>query len=205
MAITGAAVAYSVVGGLVLFSGIKGSSIADTARAVITGNLSGVAQTEGITIPVGDDVSASGAVIPASSNAIVADALKYVGNRYVFGGTPGTDKGVDNGTDCSGFVNMVVGRDLGIAIPGYTAGQYTGSVHGPTTEVWLMWNGATTIPLSQAQPGDLACFLTHMGIFTDTGTHFVSALDTHDGVLVTTVAGGTPTGEELHVRRLVDA
>lgn len=39
MAITGAAVAYSAVGGLVLYSGIKGATLADTAKAVLAGNL----------------------------------------------------------------------------------------------------------------------------------------------------------------------
>ena len=200
MAFTGAAVAYTVVGGLVLFSGIRGYTVADTAKAVLTGNLSGLQSTETVSF---DDTS-SGTPQAGSSNDIVADALKYVGNKYVWGGTPGTTKGVNNGTDCSGFVNMVVGRDMGLSIPGFKAGDYDGSSHGPTTEVWLMWNGANTIPNSQAQAGDLACWVTHMGIFTDSG-HVVSSLDTIDGVKLTTVAGATPTGEELHVRRLVDA
>jgi hypothetical protein len=36
----GASIAYSVGGGLILFSGIKGATIVDTAKAVLSGNLS---------------------------------------------------------------------------------------------------------------------------------------------------------------------
>jgi Phage tail lysozyme len=49
VSLSGAAVAYSVVGGLVLYSGIKGATIADTASAVLTGNLT-VSNTEPIDV-----------------------------------------------------------------------------------------------------------------------------------------------------------
>jgi len=39
MAISGGAVAYTAVGGLVLYSGIKGATLTDTAKAVLAGNL----------------------------------------------------------------------------------------------------------------------------------------------------------------------
>lgn len=48
MALNGYAVAYCVGGGLVLYSGIKGASIADTVSAVLKGNLT-VSNTEPIT------------------------------------------------------------------------------------------------------------------------------------------------------------
>lgn len=47
MAIKGASVAYCVGGGLILYSGIKGATIADTVKAVLAGNLN-VSNTEGI-------------------------------------------------------------------------------------------------------------------------------------------------------------
>lgn len=203
MPLSAAPVAYCVVGGLVLYSGIKGATIADTVGAVLSGNLT-VKDTETISVDngsgAGDSVSPTG-----SPNSIVSDAMTYNGDRYVWGGIPGTVKGQNNGTDCSGFVNMVVGRDLGLPIPGYPAGKYNGNSHGPVTQVWLLWDGAKTISLKDAQPGDLACFQTHMGIFIDAGQHFISSLDTKDGVKVTTVAGGTPGGEKLYVRRLNNA
>jgi cell wall-associated NlpC family hydrolase len=204
MSVTAASVAYATVGGLVLYSGIKGASLAATAKGVLSGNLS-LTDTQVIGTPSIGETGSSGNSSPtapasASNSAIVADAMKYVGNKYVWGGTPGTTKGHNNGTDCSGFVNMVIGRDLGLAIPGEKAGAYKGATHGPTTQVWLLWGGCKTV--SSAQPGDLACFLTHIGIFTDDGAHMVSALDTQSGVIETTIAGGTPTGEKLTIRRL---
>lgn len=48
MALNGYAVAYCVGGGLILYSGIKGASLADTASAVLKGNLA-VKTTEPIT------------------------------------------------------------------------------------------------------------------------------------------------------------
>lgn len=199
MPVNGISVAYCVAGGLIAYSGIKGATIADTIGAVFSGNLA-VSNTEKIQVNNSD----TGSVTQGSPSRIVSDALSYVGGKYVFGGTPGTDPGHNDGTDCSGFVNMVIGRDLGLPIPGYPSGKYDGSSHGPVTQVWLLWHGARTVPRSETQPGDLACFLTHMGIFTDNGQHFVSALDTQSGVLVTTVEGGTPGGEKLYVRRLVN-
>lgn len=47
MALSAAAVAYAAVGGLILYSGIKGATLADTAKSVLSGNLS-VTDTETI-------------------------------------------------------------------------------------------------------------------------------------------------------------
>ena len=48
MAIKGASVAYCAVGGLILFSGIKGAKVADTVKAILAGNLT-VTNSEPIT------------------------------------------------------------------------------------------------------------------------------------------------------------
>lgn len=58
MAIKGASVAYIAVGGILLYSGIKGSTITDTVKSVISGNLN-VSNTEGLT--TGADVAATDA------------------------------------------------------------------------------------------------------------------------------------------------
>lgn len=42
MPFSGAALAYSVAGSLILFSGIKGASLSDTVRGALTGNLGNV-------------------------------------------------------------------------------------------------------------------------------------------------------------------
>jgi cell wall-associated NlpC family hydrolase len=124
--------------------------------------------------------------------AIASDAIGYVGRaRYVFGGAPGTQKGVDAGTDCSGFVSMVLCRDLGIAIPGFAAGAYSGSQHGPVVSDYIAWSGATTLGKNESPvAGDLVCYApdTHIGIATS-AVDFVSALNPSLGVAVTEIAG----------------
>lgn len=199
--ISGFTVSYTAAGALVLYSGIKGTSLADTFRDLASGQLDS-AKTEEIGTPELSLDTGGSAAGSASSSSIVADAEKYLGDRYVWGGIPGTTAGKDNGTDCSGFVNMVLGRDLGMAIPGYAAGRYTGSTHGPVTGAYLIWGGAKTISRSEAAAGDLACWQSHIGFFTDNGQHVISSLDTQSGVITTTVAGATPTGEVLFVRRI---
>lgn len=72
MAISGAAVAYCVTGGIVAYSGIKGSTISDTVKAVLAGNLT-VTPTEPIsaTVSAGTTPGGSGSAI---GNAAVAGA-----------------------------------------------------------------------------------------------------------------------------------
>jgi cell wall-associated NlpC family hydrolase len=129
---------------------------------------------------------------PSTGATIASDAMTYVGHAsYVFGGAPGTTPGHDAGTDCSGFVSMVLGRDLGMAIPGYAAGAYDGSQHGPVVSDYASWKGATTLGKNEApEIGDLVCYLpdTHIGIATS-GSDFVSALDPQLGVAVTGING----------------
>ena len=48
----------------------------------------------------------------ASGQAIASDALRYKGAPYKWGGA------MPSGWDCSGFVNYVIGHDLGMTIPG---------------------------------------------------------------------------------------
>src|SRR5262249_52934293 len=98
MTFSAAAVGYSVVGGLILFSGIKGASIVDTVTGVLSGNLSSVKTSETIQInnaspsssTSGGNTATSPTAAPtggsASGQQIIGDALKYNGHKYVFGG-----------------------------------------------------------------------------------------------------------------------
>jgi cell wall-associated NlpC family hydrolase len=83
---------------------------------------------------------------------IVADARKYLGVPYVFGGTdPAT------GLDCSGLTQHVYG-DLGVRLP-RTAHEQAGI-------------GQRIPSLSQAKPGDLLAFndpATHIAIYAGDG------------------------------------
>lgn len=142
-----------------------------------------------------------------SAAALVSTGLTYRGARYVFGGAPGTVKGKDAGTDCSGFINMLVGRDLGQAIPGLKAGQYTGENHGPVVTAWASWTGATTLPKGSAPvAGDLAVWngvgaSGHIGLVVGPNK-MVSALDTEQGTIESPIVGYGPAGVALTYRRI---
>ena len=87
------------------------------------------------------DTSSTGTVTGAD---VVADAKKYLGVPYVFGGTSAS------GLDCSGLVQRVF-KDLGIDVPRLVSGQSTVGTEVPS--------------LAQAQPGDI--------IVTNGGEHIV--------------------------------
>lgn len=72
MPFSGVAVAYMSAGGLILFSGIKGSSISDTVKAALGGNLT-VSQTQAISTapPAGSTAGVAGGSSGASSSAVV--------------------------------------------------------------------------------------------------------------------------------------
>jgi cell wall-associated NlpC family hydrolase len=118
--------------------------------------------------------------------AIAADAQRYVGAGYVYGGN--ASKVGD--WDCSSFVSYVLGHDLGLGLPG--GGQwgqpgYPPSVHGPTTLNYMLFGQG--IPLSEVRAGDLVVSTVHMGIATGPTT-MVSAQDPQQG----TGPGEFPTG-----------
>jgi cell wall-associated NlpC family hydrolase len=95
---------------------------------------------------------------PPSGSAPVELARRYLGVRYVFGGSdPAT------GLDCSGLVQLVY-RQLGVALPRTAQTQYAATVR---------------IAPDELQPGDLVFFartyadphdwITHVGIYVGAG------------------------------------
>jgi cell wall-associated NlpC family hydrolase len=103
--------------------------------------------------PIGDRA------LPESVGSVPVDVAKrYLGIRYVFGGT---DPAV--GLDCSGLVQLVF-RQLGINLPRTAQQQY---------------NATARIERSELQPGDLVFFartyadpndfVTHVGIYIGGG------------------------------------
>lgn len=76
---------------------------------------------------------------------IVNYALKFVGNKYVYGGTSLT-----KGADCSGFT-MSVYKYFGYTLPRTSAAQRTA--------------GKKVASLAQAQAGDLICYSGHVAIY----------------------------------------
>jgi Phage tail lysozyme len=101
MAIKGASVAYVVIGGLLVFSGIKGSSISNTAKSVLTGNLN-VTDTEGLS--ASPDVGSAGSLSTASSGSDSANLLTIA--RYL------VSNGYSNAA-AAGIVGCVEGESTG--------------------------------------------------------------------------------------------
>lgn len=75
--------------------------------------------------------------IDNTGTRMIQEALKYVGNPYVYGGNSLT-----SGTDCSGYVKLI-SANFGITVPRTAAAQYT---------------SAAKISYSNLQPGDLVFY-----------------------------------------------
>lgn len=181
MTVNGVAVASVATGSVLLWSGIKGWNLSRTIGEIITGHAP--TGSEAYSLTAASNGSSS---VIASGNAggAVGDAMQYQGHAYVYGGSPGKDG--KSPWDCSSFCNWVFGHDLKLAIPGYGAGQYDGSVHGPPTGSWGVWPGLQHV--SSPQAGDLIVWTGHMGICIGPN-QMISALDSKDGTKVTPIQG----------------
>jgi hypothetical protein len=137
-----------------------------------------------------------------SGASIIADAEKYVGHRYVFGG-PSNPQG---GWDCSSFVSYVLGHDMKMSIPGGSWATVTsnGAGHGPVASDYGAWSGAKNKADQNAQhanPGDLLTWNTHVG-FARAANQMISAYDTASGTINTPIIGAGPSGEQLVIRTI---
>lgn len=124
MPVDGKALAGAAIGSLFIWSGIRGWSILGTIGDVIKGGA-----------PSGTVVNpllAGGGNADTAPGDIASIAQQYQGHAYLFGGAPGRDG--SQPWDCSSFVNFIVAIKAGLSIPGYSAGTYDGTVHGPTTD-----------------------------------------------------------------------
>lgn len=180
MPLNGTAVAAVAAGGLLCYSGIKGYSLLRAAQNMIQGN----PVTKGQSVSLISSGAGGGSAPAANAGGLVGDAEAWEGKwQYVWGGSPGASGGRG---DCSSFMNYVIGVQGGRAIPGFPAGKYNGSSHGPATTSWLTWSGCTTVGVADMQPGDLVVGITHMGMVTTPGM-YVSARDPAEGVGVDSV------------------
>jgi cell wall-associated NlpC family hydrolase len=126
--------------------------------------------------------------VGGGGSTIVANAMKYVGYRYVFGGTSPA------GFDCSGFV--------------YYIHIHSGAPVG--RGMWQQYNGGAHISMGALQPGDTVFFantympgLSHDGIYIG-GGQFVHASDERTGVTISSLYTGYWQGHYVGATRLWD-
>ncbi|UOY03922.1 transglycosylase SLT domain-containing protein [Blastococcus sp. PRF04-17] len=124
-------------------------------RAPSSGDWTSAASAAGLT-PAGEIPSSShGGTV--SESAVVAEAHKYLGVPYLWGGTDPA-----KGLDCSGFTQLVFGN-LGIELPRTSSQQATA--------------GRAVASIHDARPGDLVFFdhsssragIDHVGIYLGNG------------------------------------
>lgn len=98
--------------------------------------------------------------------AIVAEAYKYMGVPYVWGGQS------YSGVDCSGLV-LLAHRAIGVGLAHYSGSQ---------------GSGGRGVSRAEAQPGDVVCYPGHVGIYVGNGM-MIHAPQTGDVVRVVSVYG----------------
>ncbi len=107
--------------------------------------------------------------------AVCENALQYVGNRYVWGGTSLT-----NGVDCSGFTMQIMAQ-YGVYLSHSSRAQA---------------NEGTTISTSDLKPGDLIFYgkggtINHVAIYIG-GGQIVHASNKRDGIKISNYTYRTP-------------
>lgn len=121
----------------------------------------------------------------AKGSAIVATAKKYLGYKYVYGGTSAS-----TGFDCSGFTSYVY-RQHGISLNRTAAGQYS--------------NG-TYVSRANLQPGDLVMFgspINHVAIYIG-GGQIIHASTPSTGVRIDSLNSGYYSKNYTGARRIVN-
>jgi cell wall-associated NlpC family hydrolase len=118
----------------------------------------------------------SGAPIATGdANEVVSVAKKYLGSRYVYGGSS------PRGFDCSGFAKYVYSK-VGVSLPRTADGQAA--------------KGLAIKKVSDLKPGDLVFFetyapgISHVGIYIGDGK-FIHASNPREGVKITSINSTT--------------
>ena len=117
-------------------------------------------------------------------SSIVAEASKYIGCKYRYGGT------TPSGFDCSGFTSYVY-KKFGVNLNRTAAGQYSNGV---------------SVTKSQLQPGDLVMFgksgISHVAIYAG-GGRIVHAATSKTGVRTDSLNSGYYSKNYVGARRIL--
>lgn len=175
-----------------------------TGKPVPAGGIVGDAKADAVAglfaaSPAGGIVGTGAGVagLAAGGNAaIAADALKYQGAGYQFGGRAD----VPGNWDCSSFVFYVLAHDLGLSVLGgsYGAPGFPPHAHGPTAVQFKMYGTAVSLPAA----GDIVAWNTHVGIAID-ANRIVAARTPSEGTGISTISGTSKSINETPVFRRV--
>jgi|SRR5216117_2297194 len=192
--ISGPGLAVGSVGIVFLWSAVKGASIPETIRSLITGQQ-----------PTGEDIhtitaasAVTGTAIPAvvaggKAGLILGIAASKKGQRYCFGGGHGAQaaKSMSQCVDCSGYVSEVLNE--------------AGLMHGTMATGGFAHFGQS-VPYAQRAPGDLIVWTTgatgHMGIIIDGSTMWNNPCTVCGGVQISHYPYGSRTAAAAIIRRV---
>lgn len=114
--------------------------------------------------------TSSNAGTTATREAIVAFALQFNGNPYVWGGTSLT-----NGADCSGFTQSVF-KNFGISLPRTSSAQA---------------GAGTAVSSANIRPGDIVYYGGHVALYIGNG-QIIHASDERTGIKISSWTYTTP-------------
>lgn len=118
--------------------------------------------------------------------SIVANAMQYLGNPYVHGGST-----LAGGTDCSGFTSLLYAQ-YGIGLSRIPQGQYT--------------SNGRSVSYAEAQPGDIVCYssngssCTHVALYIGNG-QIIHSSTPRRGVITASI---TSCGTILAIKNVID-
>lgn len=163
MAISGTAVAMMAAGGVIIWSGLNNTPLLETLRALAKGQAPVAHRNpafQDINAGSGTAVDPGNGVDIGSNSVIVAEAKKWLGTKYVYGGCHGcTQCHPGQGVDCSSFVTWVM----------KAVGCYSGKCSMVAGSSMIAWG--KKVPNADRQAGDVVLWPGHhCGIVVDKDT-----------------------------------
>jgi cell wall-associated NlpC family hydrolase len=196
--ISGTGVAAAGIGMLFLWSAIKGASISETFRELVTGqqpkgvNINAIGQTEYAKAPA----ALTGAPLAqANANAalIIATAASRKGQGYAFGAGHTNNPCASKKTDCSSYVSCVLNK-VGLMKGSLATGGFA--------------SFGVKVPYANRAPGDLIVWNGgtgggHIGIIVDANHMWHNPCTACGGVQLGKYPYGSRTAASANVRRVI--